>query len=303
MTKTAVCDKNCGREIAHEAAPRTLNGREAPFTYPIMDVGGAAFADAFSWCEVCNKHLAMGTCDAGWCAKCYTSAAQGGTMLTLAVHDTTGCECGGRGAQLGSLLPLAGATSSAATLPGAYAQALDAAALPQATRVAFGPCQYLVFAGLSTDGRRQKRRRTARVQSSAPGAAGLVACPRVEPAVVRWAATGPGPVFACSCDRRSLAQFELLTSGGTAEDLEELHNGFESCMHIEHAREALRGTCEAAEVVAFTPGGGTHPVTLAQCGEEHKRFVLLAPHVQGEWPIVLWQNSRGGLSRCRLAIP
>ena len=181
MTKTAVCDKNCGREIAHEAAPRTLNGREAPFTYPIMDVGGAAFADAFSWCEVCNKHLAMGTCDAGWCAKCYTSAAQGGTMLTLAVHDTTGCECGGRGAQL--LLPLAGATSSAATLPGAYAQALDAAALPQATRVAFGPCQYLVFAGLSTDGRRQKRRRTARVQSSAPGAAGLVACPRVEPAV------------------------------------------------------------------------------------------------------------------------
>ena len=33
------------------------------------------------------------------------------------------------------------------------------------------------------------------------------------------------PVFACSCDRRSLAQFELLTSGGTAEDLEELHNG------------------------------------------------------------------------------
>ena len=159
VTKTAVCDKNWGREIAHEAAPRTLNGREAPFTYPIMDVGGAAFADAFSWCEVCNKHLAVGTCDAGWCAKCYTSAAQGGTMLTLAVHDTTGCECGGRGAQLGSLLPLTGATSSAATLPGAYAQALDAAALPQATRVAFGPCQYLVFAGLSTDGRRHRSRR------------------------------------------------------------------------------------------------------------------------------------------------
>ena len=55
-----------------------------------MDVGGATFTDAFSWCEVCNKHLAMGTCGAGWCAKCYTSAAQGGTMLTLAVHDTTG---------------------------------------------------------------------------------------------------------------------------------------------------------------------------------------------------------------------
>ena len=68
-------------------------------------------------------------------------------MLTLAVHDTTGCECGGRGAQLGSLLPLTGATSSAATLPGAYAQALDAAALPQATRVAFGPCQYLAAPG------------------------------------------------------------------------------------------------------------------------------------------------------------
>ena len=134
---------------------------EAPPTRLIMDVGGASFRDAFggafSWCKVCKKHLAMATCGAGWCAQCYASAAQGGTMLTLAVHDTTGCECGGRGAQLGSLLPLAGATSSAATPPGAYAQALDAAALPQATRVAFGPCQYLVFAGLSTDGRRQKR--------------------------------------------------------------------------------------------------------------------------------------------------
>ena len=100
-----------------------------PSSNNAADVGGAAFADAFSWCEVCNKHLAMGTCDAGWCAKCYTSAAQGGTMLTLAVHDTTGCECGGRGAQLGSgsLLPLAGATSSAATPPGAYARALAVA--------------------------------------------------------------------------------------------------------------------------------------------------------------------------------
>ena len=52
-----------------------------------MDVGGAAFIDAFSWCKACNKHLAVGTCGAGWCAKCYASAAQGGTMLTLAVHD------------------------------------------------------------------------------------------------------------------------------------------------------------------------------------------------------------------------
>ena len=214
-------------------------------------------------------------------------------MLTLAVHDAAGCKCRGRGAQPGSLLSPPGAASSAATAPGAHAQALGAAALPQATRVAFGQCQYLVFAGLSKDGRRQKRPRTARVQSSAS----LVACPHVEPAVVRWAATSSGPVFACCCDRRSLAQFEVLASGGTAEDLEQLDNGFTSCLHTDHAREALRGTCTGAKAVAFTPqGDDTHPVTLAQCGEEHKRHVLLAPDVQGEWPIALWQNSRGGLS-------
>ena len=63
-------------------------------------VGGAAFRDAFggafSWCKVCKKHLAMATCGAGWCAQCYASAAQGGTMLTLAVHDagkTAGVGC------------------------------------------------------------------------------------------------------------------------------------------------------------------------------------------------------------------
>ena len=237
-------------------------------------VGGAAFRDAFggafSWCKVCKKHLAMATCGAGWCAQCYASAAQGSIMLTLAVHDAAGCKCRGRGAQTGSLLSPPGAASSATTPPGAYAQALGAAALPQATRVAFGQCQYLVFAGLSKDGRRQKRPRTTRVQSSAS----LVACPHVEPAVVRWAATPSGPVFACCCDRRSLAQFEVLASGGTAEDLEQLDNGFTSCLHIDHAREALRGTCIGAKAVAFTPqGDDTHPVTLAQCGEEHKRHV------------------------------
>ena len=230
-------------------------------------VGGAAFRDAFggafSWCKVCKKHLAMATCGAGWCAQCYASAAQGSIMLTLAVHDAAGCKCRGRGAQTGSLLSPPGAASSATTPPGAYAQALGAAALPQATRVAFGQCQYLVFAGLSKDGRRQKRPRTTRVQSSAS----LVACPHVEPAVVRWAATPSGPVFACCCDRRSLAQFEVLASGGTAEDLEQLDNGFTSCLHIDHAREALRGTCTGAKAVAFTPqGDDTHPVTLAQCG-------------------------------------
>ena len=216
-------------------------------------VGGAAFRDAFggafSWCKVCKKHLAMATCGAGWCAQCYASAAQGSIMLTLAVHDAAGCKCRGRGAQTGSLLSPPGAASSATTPPGAYAQALGAAALPQATRVAFGQCQYLVFAGLSKDGRRQKRPRTTRVQSSAS----LVACPHVEPAVVRWAATPSGPVFACCCDRRSLAQFEVLASGGTAEDLEQLDNGFTSCLHTDHAREALRGTCIGAKAVAFTP--------------------------------------------------
>ena len=134
---------------------------EAPPTRLIMDVGGASFRDAFggafSWCKVCKKHLAMANCGAGWCAQCYASAAQGGTMLTLAVHDATGCKCRGREAQPGSLLSPPGAASSAATPPGADAQSLGAAALPQATHVAFGQCQYLVFAGLSKDGRRQKR--------------------------------------------------------------------------------------------------------------------------------------------------
>ena len=94
-------------------------------------VGGAAFRDAFggafSWCKVCKKHLAMATCGAGWCAQCYASAAQGGTMLTLAVHDAAGCKFRGRGAQPGSLLSPPGAASSATTPPGAHAQALGAA--------------------------------------------------------------------------------------------------------------------------------------------------------------------------------
>ena len=162
MRITGHCENNWPQEIACGAL-RERNGREAVFAFAIvraptgtrliMDVGGAAFRDAFggafSWCGVCKKHLAMATCGAGWCAQCYASAAQGSIMLTLAVHDAAGCKCRGRGAQTGSLLSPPGAASSATTLPGAYAQALGAAALPQATRVAFGQCQYLVFARCS----------------------------------------------------------------------------------------------------------------------------------------------------------
>ena len=53
------------------------------------------------------------------------------------------------------------------------------------------------FSKPATSSQAQKKRpRTTRVQSSAS----LVACPHVQPAVVRWAATPGGPVFACCCD-------------------------------------------------------------------------------------------------------